>query len=375
MALLRTRRFNQNVSVNASAGQSANATGAAAGSWQFRTCLSHRSVDLRRALRKQRLAAGTAEAADESHMGQRRDRQSELGAANRRRKRQSRRRKGREHYVPPVEITNQQGRQIACPLWIMPGQPDGVITVHLGYGRRLAGRVGSGTTAINRLALTLTRFARLSSRGSLPACRSTNTGTDYLLATTQLHFNLEDPNFSTEERDIVRSETLEEFLHRASTHEENTSIRRFIPDYDYKNQAENAPNYAWGMAIDLNNCIGCNACTIACQSENNIPVVGKERSRAQSRDALDSRRYLFQRLRSEQSRRHQLHARAVHALRERAVRACLPGPRDSAQRRRPERHGLQPLCRHEVLFEQLPVQSAPLQFLPLSGLGTRRLIS
>ena len=82
---------------------------------------------------------------------------------------------------------------------------------------------------------------------------------------------------------------------RSTTEHEHPSI---YPDYDYKNQAENAPNYAWGMAIDLNNCIGCNACTVACQSENNIPVVGKNRSCAQPRDALDSPRYLLQRFRS-----------------------------------------------------------------------------
>src|SRR4030095_9591652 len=52
--------------------------------------------------------------------------------------------KGREHYVPLVEIATQQGQKVTAPLWIMPGQPDGVITVHLGYGRRLAGKVGSG---------------------------------------------------------------------------------------------------------------------------------------------------------------------------------------------------------------------------------------
>ena len=60
-----------------------------------------------------------------------------------------------------------------------------------------------------------------------------------------------------------------------------------------------------------------------------------------------------------------LPAGAVHALRERAVRAGLPGRRDGAQRRRPERHGLQPLRRHALLLEQLPVQGAPLQLLPV----------
>ncbi len=98
---------------------------------------------------------------------------------------------------------------------------------------------------------------------------------EYPLATTQLHFNLEDPNFSHEERDVVRSETLEEFLN-GTHHEEKHEHPSLYPNYPYDNQAENAPNYAWGMAIDLNNCIGCNACTVACQSENNIPVVGKK---------------------------------------------------------------------------------------------------
>ena len=188
--------------------------------------------------------------------------------------------KGREHYVPVVEISNQQGQKILAPLWIMPGHPDGVVTVHLGYGRRRAGGVG-GTQAqpVGFDAYLLRNsFAPWFGNVQLRA-----TGDTHLLATTQLHFNLEDPNFSTQERDVVRSETLTEFLN-GGKHEEGSGEGReagrelptlYPPDYNYKNQAENAPNYAWGMAIDLNNCIGCNACTIACQAENNIPVVGK----------------------------------------------------------------------------------------------------
>jgi molybdopterin-containing oxidoreductase family iron-sulfur binding subunit len=109
----------------------------------------------------------------------------------------------------------------------------------------------------------------------LSGVKAQNTGRQYELATTQQHFNLEDPRFSTEERDIVRSETLEEYLHGAKHAEEHPHPSVYEP-FPYKNQAENAPNYAWGMAIDLNNCVGCNACTIACQSENNIPIVGKK---------------------------------------------------------------------------------------------------
>ena len=94
---------------------------------------------------------------------------------------------------------------------------------------------------------------------------------------------------------------------------------------------------------------------------------------ARPRDALDSRRSLLHGRSG--ARGHgaiRPPAGAVHAVRERAVRAGLPGGRDDAQHRRPERHGLQPLRRHALLLEQLPVQGPPLQLPALSGLGHAR---
>ncbi len=183
--------------------------------------------------------------------------------------------KGREHYVPLIELTDQQGRKLTAPMWIMPGQPDGVITVHLGYGRRLAGRVGSGTSE-EKIGFDAYALRVSYEPWSVKGVQARNTGQTHELATTQLHFNMEDPNFSGEPRDILRSATLEQHLHGEKHDDKHPHITLYPPDYDYKNQSENAPNYAWGMALDLNNCIGCNACTIACQAENNIPVVGKK---------------------------------------------------------------------------------------------------
>lgn len=180
---------------------------------------------------------------------------------------------GREHYVRTVELVSQQGYIKQVPLWILPGQPDGVITIHLGYGRRLAGRVGSGTEA-EPVGFDAYRI-RTSDEPWLSrsiAVRPSNT--TYLLATTQMHFNLEDLNFSREERDIARSDILEHYLKGAEQQEEHVHPSLY-PEYDYQDQGENARNYAWGMAIDLNNCIGCNACMVACQAENKIPIVGK----------------------------------------------------------------------------------------------------
>ena len=179
--------------------------------------------------------------------------------------------KGREHYVPLVDITSVRGGTVRAPLWIMPGQPDEVVTVHLGYGRPGPGSYSGNTGDV--VGFDAYQIRTSFEPWSMSGVRVTNSGLDYQLATTQLHFNLEDPRFSTEEREVVRSETLEHFLH-GEKHDEHEHPTLY-PPYPYKDQDINTPNYAWGMAIDLNNCIGCNACTVACQSENNIPVVGK----------------------------------------------------------------------------------------------------
>lgn len=158
------------------------------------------------------------------------------------------------------------------PVWIMPGQPDNVVTLHLGYGRRLAGRVGNDA-GFNAYEIRPSNALWLSE-----GLEITKSVEQYELAATQLHFNMLN-------RDIVREKTLVDYLNdHGGKPEEDLRQFSMYPEYEYK-------DYKWGMAIDISSCVGCSACVVACQSENNIPVVGKaqvQRSREMQWLRIDS---------------------------------------------------------------------------------------
>jgi len=156
-----------------------------------------------------------------------------------------------------------QGANVSkpVPVWIAPGQPDDVITLFMGYGRTRAGRVGTG--------LGYNAFdVRRSDAMSFGKGKVTKTGEQATIASTQIHFNMEG-------RDLLRVWDLETFEKNPTMgHQHPVADLSMYPQEEYQKQY--AENHRWGMTIDLNNCVGCNACVVACQSENNIPVVGKE---------------------------------------------------------------------------------------------------
>lgn len=158
-----------------------------------------------------------------------------------------------------VEITKEE-RVLRAPVWIVPGQAADSITLHLGYGRLRGGYVAAGV-GVDANALRTSTDLWIA-RGA--AVRKV--GETHLLACTQDHFSMEG-------RDLIRVERGGESAHGAGAtghgaapHGGDTSM---YPPVAYD-------GYAWGMSIDLASCIGCNACVVSCQSENNIPVVGKD---------------------------------------------------------------------------------------------------
>ena len=153
-----------------------------------------------------------------------------------------------------------EGRSVRGTLFTVAGHPDDCVTVHVGYGRTRAGRVGNGA-GFNANAI------RTSSAWSFGAgAEITLTGERAALACVQYHHLMDG-------RGMVRAVTLEEYTHDPKiVHEGDETPPKTLTLYtDYKYDG-----YKWGMAIDVNACIGCNACVIGCQAENNIPVIGKD---------------------------------------------------------------------------------------------------
>ena len=155
------------------------------------------------------------------------------------------------------------GRSLRAPVWIAPGHADRAFTLHLGYGRTQAGRLGSG------LGFDAYALRTAAAPWRLSGASVAKTGARHALATVQKH-----PD--QEHRNLVRVASFERFrvaggLAFESAHSSPHDVLQppsLYPGFPYE-------GYAWGLVIDLNACTGCNACMVACQAENNVPVVGK----------------------------------------------------------------------------------------------------
>ena len=157
------------------------------------------------------------------------------------------------------------GHSLDAPVLIQPGHADDSVTLHLGYGRTKAGATGTGV-GFNPYGLRQSRA--LWADGGLGAQKTSGS---YDFASQQVQFELDT------RRGIIQGGNLAEFLKDPeSIHagfENPPHDLTLYADWDY------SKGYAWGMAIDLNACTGCDACIIACQAENNIAVVGKDQVR------------------------------------------------------------------------------------------------
>lgn len=162
-----------------------------------------------------------------------------------------------------------EGRSLDLPAWVVPGMADNVVLVQLGWNESAAGRYGEGYGfAANTLRNHESPWFQV---GVGLTARSRK----HVMATVQHHHRL-DPGFNYGPRPLVRENTLAEFR-KTPDFVENSEL---LPADKLKSlwvQPNETGGQQWGMTIDLNSCTGCGTCTVACQAENNVQVVGKER--------------------------------------------------------------------------------------------------
>ena len=186
---------------------------------------------------------------------------------------------GGEHggYNVPMVKLQLGEREVEAPIWIMPGHADGAVTVHFGYGQKHAARAnGAWQETLGFDAYQLRTSDQLWFANGL---KLTKLKKPYPVACTQSHNAIND--------EVVRAGTLAEYAKDPRGVAERKERPRganklsvappqgtLYEPFDY-----GPPKHKWGMSIDMTACIGCNACVVACQAENNIPVVGKEQVR------------------------------------------------------------------------------------------------
>ncbi|GAB4295345.1 MAG: TAT-variant-translocated molybdopterin oxidoreductase [Ignavibacteriaceae bacterium] len=165
-----------------------------------------------------------------------------------------------------IEI-NSGEMKLQIPVLVQPGSSDKTLTIELGYGRTTAGIVGTG------VGFNANKFLKKKNQFILNDITISRAGFSYKLVSTQEHYAF-DKGLTKDiekKRGIIREGTLDEYLKN--------------PDFLYehgRHELESVYNshpytgVKWGMSIDLNKCLGCGECIIACNVENNIPVVGKD---------------------------------------------------------------------------------------------------
>jgi len=177
------------------------------------------------------------------------------------------------------------GRSLELPVYVMPGQAQGTVSLPLGYGRHAAGQVAGIAGIANDMAdqnvdpvgFDTYQLRTFNASQVAGGAKVTDLGATYRLASTQDHHVIDDIGAKGRDERIpvlVREGTVDKW------EQENDFAQHMVHHPPLKSLWEErtyeSADHKWGMAIDLSTCLNCSGCTIACQSENNISVVGKE---------------------------------------------------------------------------------------------------
>jgi MoCo/4Fe-4S cofactor protein with predicted Tat translocation signal len=170
-----------------------------------------------------------------------------------------------------VAVDTGRGYSVELPVLIQPGQAHGTVAIAIGYGRTKAGKAGDGV-GVNAYPMATITGGFLSFHPGV--VKVSKAGGSREIAQTQTHDTV-----------MSRESVLQETI--LSRYQKDSQAGRFLPHVETSEGQKPAieislwnghkyPNHSWGMVIDLNSCTGCGACVIGCQSENNVPVVGRQ---------------------------------------------------------------------------------------------------